>query len=161
MKNRNISLHIDDGSMGGGGPVPHEDVLTWEEWCGYGTPDYPTGGLYDQYFTHERKGIFHYCIFCHDGDHGEVGAGIPGGDTFIICDAVCFVNKVNAFIHELGHNILGDGSTAAPYGGHRDGDGHHNYEWWESKDCAMHWENCNAETYCSKCWKDLDLDYCI
>ena len=56
-------------------------------------------------------------------------------------------------MHELGHNIFGDGSNNAPYSNHRDGQGHTN------KKCAMNEDRWDT-FYCSETWNDLNLAYC-
>ena len=105
ISNRVMILHIDDGSMGWGGPIPHEDPVTdsydklsssGEEW------------LYDNKFDNERKGIFHYCIICqHIQGTESRGHGEYHDDEFTLAgnrisgtDAWCHV-----FMHELGHNL--------------------------------------------------------
>jgi len=64
-------LHIDDGSMGGGGPITHDnnDFSSVAERRDY----------YDNYFlngqgiNHPRHGIFRYCIFGHArNDHIKI-----------------------------------------------------------------------------------------
>ena len=146
-------LHIDDGSMGGGGPIPHKDKITGEE----PYRDNPT------YHSIERHHIFHYCVFCHELTTGSLGEGWPGGLSFVIADKTCkdqwgddTDQIVKDFMHELGHNILGGGR--ADYGTHRDNDGHHN----TNTNCVM----CTTEAggtglyYCSDCWDDIDLEQC-
>lgn len=61
MHNKNITLHIDDGSMGGGGPIPHKDYLTedMEDFL-YNNDGLDGSGNYG--FTPNRKHIFHYSV---------------------------------------------------------------------------------------------------
>jgi hypothetical protein len=63
-----ITVHIDDGCMGGGG-----DLIPFDK----GGEGYPMGdfsqergvaaGIYDKYFTKNRKGIFRYVAICYKG----------------------------------------------------------------------------------------------
>ena len=63
VKILNMILHIDDGSMGGGGPSPHKPSTSWDDL----EDDYfGMNSDYDKYFSKERVGIFHYCVFAHD-----------------------------------------------------------------------------------------------
>ena len=103
-------LHIDDGSMGGGGPIPHVDFVH------YNTQPGDNNDLWDyrnNYFTNNRDGIFHYCLFAHQKSDGSTttGWGAYLSDTFIIYDGAPAMNdwkdQRKAFLHELGHNILG------------------------------------------------------
>ncbi len=135
--------HIDDGSMGGGGPIPHVNSISGEE----PYRDDPS------YHSTERHHIFHYCVICHEQNSGSPGAGWPGGLSFVVADATTS-NFIKTFIHELGHNVLGGGP--ADYHGDRDNDGH-----CDDDSCAM-WASSKSgcHNYCSDCWGDIDLEQC-
>ena len=111
FRTHEITLHIDDGCMGGGRPIPHEDPITgdpnvlsspWEEKF----QDEDAG-----YFNPDRLHIFRYCVFAHrildnsETDH----SGISGGDSFTVAHDV--VNSMGStavagtFMHELGHTL--------------------------------------------------------
>ena len=110
----NIMMHIDDGSMGGGGEeIPYKEKITYHE----------TNEIYWKYFLHdnitnERKGVFHYVIFC------SYGAITRGGYSFQAFDnldgfvlAIQYIkdwriresqrelSTASLFMHELGHNL--------------------------------------------------------
>jgi len=112
--NHNIMMHIDDGSMGGGGEeIPYKEKITYHE----------TNEIYWKYFLHEnmtneRKGAFHYVIFC------SYGAITRGGYSFQALDnldgfvlAIQYIrdwrvresqrelSTASLFMHELGHNL--------------------------------------------------------
>ena len=125
-------LHIDDGSMGGGGPIMHyKDYL----YFGVKDPnnnDPPSGSgeyndFYDvksNYFDNNRNGMFHYCIFGHyfswwkdgqerKGTYKAAGTGIYSGGHFFLGDKrIHEINpdhvsgqQANTFMHELGHAL--------------------------------------------------------
>jgi len=123
----NITLHIDDGCMGGGGqtiPHPGHNRITFDD-TDPNNPNYPdfmdykgTQANPSGYFEWNRKGIFHYCIFVHDiwwknpqtGQWSDLPAGIAeqGGDDLMIAEE--HVNSetdgmAKVFMHELGHNL--------------------------------------------------------
>lgn len=90
FSHHSISLHIDDGCMGGGNIIPFEEFVSWVNnpnssqgigihslgWLGGRTVTTKQSieGMYkneydmtpndgkDTYFTQSRKGIFHYCV---------------------------------------------------------------------------------------------------
>ncbi len=86
--NHNITLHIDDGCMGGGEKVEMKKILSY--------PD-----LIDIYWDHflnnnpnnQRKGIFRYVLLCHD---------MPGK----IAGGFCFVgwNTIDSYTVAVGYN---------------------------------------------------------
>lgn len=168
MKNHSIVLHIDDGSMGGGGPVPHHKNLV--DLTHHGVY-HDFNDLYDyQYFYFNfimKREIFHYCLIAHK--HGDYVEGKDkyyemdtGGETylgyhpnFILFGASDRFEKYSAhvFMHELGHNLLGDKSDATKCGDeYLDNQGHH-----DDKKCAMHFSGGKAYDYCQRCWCELDL----
>ena len=62
---KNKILHIDDGSMGGGGPITHVNPLNYKEEDG--DPNFIDDYFYnDALFDQDRQHIFHYCVFCHE-----------------------------------------------------------------------------------------------
>lgn len=149
----NIALHIDDGAMGGGTSVTHDDELDYNtEWDIY----------YNNYFTANRRHIFHHCIMCHleindPWDKDILGRGECPGDAFVLYDQNLggtwpwtdrTTMQAHVFMHEIGHNLLG-------YADHLDGIGHCSHT------CAMQtnlnpWDT-HAIDYCGDCWADLDL----
>jgi hypothetical protein len=120
--------------MGGGGPIPHQDSITWhddvldikwgENWDtnGNGRVDIGTDNLHGNFDVNRWK-IFHYCLFVHTKDGGGLGTSEgPNwgfGDDFVICDAniggdgwdndwnwiTHEIKETSLFMHELGHNI--------------------------------------------------------
>jgi len=95
-------LHIDDGSMGGGGPIPHVNSISGEE----PYRDNPS------YHSTERHHIFHYCVFCHEINSGSYGEGWAGGLSFVVADKTVKDHWgddkndiVSTFMHELGHRL--------------------------------------------------------
>lgn len=108
---QNIVLHIDDGSMGGGGSIGYEEYITFGQ-DDPAHPEYPD--FYDDYknggqFSNNRDDIFHYVIFCDKcwADSGggfnsnRAGRGEINGDDFVVCSS----QSPYTFIHELGHNL--------------------------------------------------------
>jgi len=114
-------LRIDRGGMGGGGSVDHVNPLNYDS--DDGDPNFED----DYYnnptrFSTERKGIFHYCVFCDecyaDGDTDREGRGAIKGNHFVVCngrlDDPIPVDQAHTFIYELcKRNILG---RSCPYG---------------------------------------------
>ena len=156
-----IKLHIDAGSMGGGGPITHKDPVTGS------TDELSSDGeewLYDHEFANERNDIFHYCIICHHIKGTESrGHGESPGDEFTLAgarisgtDAWCHV-----FIHELGHNILGT-INADHRSAHNDDHCSHEdcvmfegVTWWSWPNPTRSWDS--EWNLCSDCWKEVDL----
>lgn len=99
--NQHIVLHIFTDKE-----VPHKDNFNWpDDWDTY----------YNDYFTSNRKGVFRYCVMTHRDGSGSwftYGQGESPGDMFVLYDANIWFDKDNnqasVFMHELGHNILGD-----------------------------------------------------
>ena len=149
--NGEIRLHIDDGCMGGGTEIPYKEKISGEE----PYRDDP------EYHSTDRHHIFHYVVICNELNSESSGMGWPGGLSFVIAYETS-TNFIKSFVHELGHNILGDGSANAPYGNHRDGSGHHPFAWWEDAYCAMYGSSTlwGCHDYCSDCWDALNLSYC-
>jgi len=56
-----ITVHIDDGCMGGGGDMIPFDNTKLEQETGI------AAGIYDKYFKKDRKGIFRYVAICKTG----------------------------------------------------------------------------------------------
>ena len=113
MKIIKIRLHIDDGSMGGGGPIPHMDSTSQDEFWDI---------IVENYFAPERNHIFHYTCFGHVDDGYHAGWGSRRGYYFWISDDMLDegydsdcnwrshnTKQASLFMHELGHNLdLGD-----------------------------------------------------
>ena len=149
MKNQNMICHIDDGSMGGGGPIPHDNEFEFpDDW----------DHNYNNNFQTNRNGIFHYCVFAHEkeggGSRGQ--GGCPGysgyTDMFVIYDEAISEGLASTFIHELGHNLLGiiDNSH---WKGSTGKDQTHC-----KNNCAMKtpYYSGRPTNYCSDCWNELN-----
>jgi parallel beta-helix repeat protein len=119
FENHNITLHIDDGSLGGGEEIIFKSRFSHKE----------VRDLYWEYFldndlNNPRKGIFHYALICDYGNEkGYAFIGWNHLDSFI-CPAQFLVERSQLFsrdryiiggsIHELGHSL---GLTVDDYGG--------------------------------------------
>jgi len=119
FENHNITLHVDDGSLGGGEEIIFKSRFSHTE----------IRDLYWEYFLHNdlnnpRKGIFHYGIICDYGNEkGYSFIGCNHLDSFII-PAQFLVDRSPLFtrnryiiggsIHELGHTL---GLTVDDHGG--------------------------------------------
>jgi len=106
----NITLHFDDGELGGGEILPYKSNFTYADLV----------DLYWTYFLHNdlnnpRKGIFHYCIICDYGpEAGFAFIGWDHLDSFLI-SAQNIQNRhpyfqrnrliVGGMIHEFGHTL--------------------------------------------------------
>ena len=150
MKNQNMICHIDDGSMGGGGPIPHDSETTEDEFLGTGIND--PDSIVGKYFTKDRYQIFHYCCFGHVDDGNNNGWTHHNAYYFWISDAnndepSYEIDQAQSFMHELGHNldlydlphtypegtVTQDDATAMRYGDHGDID----YHWIEWKNLDL------------------------
>jgi len=103
-----ITLHIDDGCMGGGGSIGWNDngfITSAEESSLYDSKGYDRTGSFC--FKPEHKGVFRYCILAEDTD-GTAHGSAPGDDfTIGVKHFQSTLSFVHTFMHELGHNILG------------------------------------------------------
>ncbi|MEW5937437.1 MAG: hypothetical protein AB1665_06440, partial [Candidatus Thermoplasmatota archaeon] len=152
-----IALHIDNGWMGGG-TVTNEDPW-WIWFSGTGDPNTldTVEEFKDVYFTPSRDGIFHWClmaIYEHDGPT-VIGRSEAGGSTFVVYHGTLQLlgkadsqHVASAFMHELGHNILGKLDAS-----HQSDDSYHC-----KNDCAMQDAPGNRVYYCSECWNELFRD---
>ena len=107
FKNHFIQMHIDTGNMGGGGLIPHDSNFNYpDDWR----------NTYDNYFTSNRHGIYHYCVIAHTTSGNFLGEGLVADDQFVLYDANLgddwwpggvdrATKQASTFIHELGHNI--------------------------------------------------------
>ncbi len=119
FENHNITLHVDDGSLGGGEEIIFKSRFSYSE----------IRDLYWEYFLHNdlnnpRKGIFHYGLICDYGN--EKGFAFIGWDHLdsFIAPAQFLVDRsplysrdryiMGGSIHELGHSL---GLTVDDYGG--------------------------------------------
>jgi len=116
-----ITLHIDDGCKGGGeGNIPYSymfyrSLLTK-------TPHFNEYYKDQNYFSIDRREIFHYCIICHyqDDDTGIWGSGhigtayVEADDDFgLAAQAIkkttlsgsYATHLARTFMHEIGHNF--------------------------------------------------------
>jgi len=118
---RNITLHFDDGRLGGG------EQISYKEFYFEDLED-----LYWDYFLHNnlnnpRKDIFHYCIISDFGPYpGFPGFSFVGWDNLdsweisgeVINDNHPFIEKdyliISVILHELGHTL---GLLADDHGG--------------------------------------------
>ncbi len=145
-------LHIDDGSMGGGGPIPHVNSIQ-------------NAGIYrndPNYFNPNRDNIFYYCVIVHDLTPAASGRGC--GDRFALAGNILDTSTkmASTFMHELGHCIeVGDYDVDLDGDGildpNEDDDGDGSWEdYCEDKNCAMidyGW----PVNYCSHHWSQVDL----
>ncbi len=91
-------------------------------------------GRLDTHFDHDRKGIFHYCIFTDDvwavqGGEWDTYFGyaeINGDDLIVAVETLTYEFQPIVFMHELGHN-LGLDHTDPSEGGSAMGT-----TWWNS-----------------------------
>jgi hypothetical protein len=114
LQNKNIILHIDDGSMGGGGPIPHVNSI--QSAVNY--------RIDPNYFSPNRDNIFYYCVIAHDLTPAASGRG--SGDNFALAGNVLDapIKITSTFMHELGHCIdLGDNDDDRNWDPNADGDG--------------------------------------
>ena len=153
-----ITLHIDDGCMGGGTSIPHEDPITHE--TNYLSMD-GEHSLKDTYFDRLGQHVFFYCIQCHrmktedwGGVHYESSwGGRGGGGMFIQCQDAIGSNTVHLahnFMHELGNCIGLSGKTYWD-------DAKQEWIYLCTGNCAMNPNTKEAVDYCSDCWTDIDL----
>ena len=108
-----ITLHIDDGCMGGGSRFGYFDrTFTPRDWKpAYGfhflvLPFLPNS----QPSLSNRQGIFHYCVMAHypePENKSRLGRGFLQGDMFVLYDQniKSALQQASVFMHELGHNI--------------------------------------------------------
>jgi hypothetical protein len=108
----NITLHIDDGWMGGGNEVSDVDYV--DTWWNSGISGHVN---FDQYYANnfsiEHRVFFRYCLFCHLGWHQTYNSGIDGcarsvlDDQFLIAgeNMDSLMDQAQTFMHELGHCI--------------------------------------------------------
>ena len=170
-------LHINDGWMGGGTEILHENNFR-SNWSYY----------YENYFTNSRHGIFHYCVMAPRNNMGSdsvLGEGETRGDMFVLYDDNLggtwpwtdrTTMQAHLFMHELGHNLMGvyyPNSTDAtnnfdhnPKAAHlinvdppNDDNEHCGHT------CALQtklypWDT-HAIDYCSDCWNAINLAWCF
>lgn len=115
-----VNLHIDQGHLGGGEEIDHDDYFSDSNW----------DHSYEHSFSALRRGIFHYAVMAHrddtEDDRGYLrlegfqpkyklpecskgGRGVADGDRVVIfrdCAGES-TNLENAIVHELGHNLFG------------------------------------------------------
>lgn len=116
-----ITVHIDDGSMGGGGEYV-------EFYGGYISQE---GGIASQYYTRnfadERKGVFRYCIIVHNAGWAHPQSnklaydtiGIPSNKNFYknvfrppaLTPRLQRIAMAIAVMHETGHTLSLRGET--------------------------------------------------
>jgi len=124
----NITLHIDDGCMGGGEAITMTDdikELDWQDefldlkWGdGYTINNWRNNDVTygtNNHFTKERWHIFHYCIFGYKKEGSSANGVSEGpkhgfGDDIFIADAYndwpsYTSDQAQTLAHELGHNI--------------------------------------------------------
>lgn len=110
----NITVHIDDGSMGGGGDlVPYDGRMNWRElW-----------DTRDSYFLDQnswRRGVFHYALICSEIEFRRPAGGCAfcadsftiGGQyvknwtwSFYLHGSDYYTAFASVFMHELGHTL--------------------------------------------------------
>jgi parallel beta-helix repeat protein len=119
FQNHNITLHIDEGTLGGGEEIPYSTNFSYAD----------LRDLYWEYFLHNdlnnpRKGIFHYCLVCDYGaGPGFAFIGWYNLDAFQISAQLLKDNHpqysrqrliAGGTLHELGHTF---GLTVDDHGG--------------------------------------------
>ncbi len=110
FEKEDITIHIDDGSLGGGEEIPLITNFTYAD----------LRDLYWGYFLHNdlnnpRKGIFHYCLVCDYGaDRGFSFVGWDHLDSFQVSAQMLhdsFPRETRSHViisgafHELGHTF--------------------------------------------------------
>jgi nitrous oxidase accessory protein NosD len=109
FKDHNITLHVDDGSLGGGEEVPYVARFSYDT----------LRDFYWMYFLHDdmnnpRKEIFHYCFICDYGPgSGFAFMGWDHLDSFCICaqslkEGLPYNRDriiVSVIMHETGHTL--------------------------------------------------------
>jgi len=106
-----ITVHIDDGCMGGGGDMIPFDNTKLEQETGI------AAGIYDKYFKKDRKGIFRYVAICKTGGwchpqddrHCYDCIFAPNGYKYwmtarSITERTKRIAMAVAILHELGHS---------------------------------------------------------
>ena len=94
-----ITLHIDDGCMGGGTKIDYDGKLSYSE----------IDDIYANKFATSRHGIFYHCIYADlngAGDDTVGGEAYVTGDNFIIYNGCWYADsdtRLRDFMHELGH----------------------------------------------------------
>ena len=165
-----INMHIDDGQgkwikdnqgsisytgdVGGGGSVPHKDVVKNANEYEY------------YYFDDEREDFFYYCVIGHNINYDfSKSVGRATGNSFILADKQIQTTTrfAHTFIHELGHLIIPD-----------DADHIKDEEWFLKErwlpgdqikgehcchtDCALYPGDLKPQAdYCDDCWRVMDL----
>jgi hypothetical protein len=134
--NHGVLLHVDQGVLGGGNVIPHNNVLKWDS-TDKDNVDIYYNDVNGNGFAQSRRGIFHYSIMAHKapghlllcgkiGGQGatHLGLGDPGGrfneqsgDFFVLFRACIDAFSegqskesraiINTFVQELGHNLFG------------------------------------------------------
>lgn len=172
--NNGINIHIDDGNLGGGGPVPFRNEISWEKQDGYKDFwklndyfDFVT--LFFDFIYPERHRVYHYCLYAHylyDLSSKSVKKDAPGCASkgysiyFAIFNASYYQADARyiTFTHELGHNLLGTRYDATHYGDiYLDEDGHHFIDMRTSSLRCIMQPGGEGSTFCSRCWNELDL----
>lgn len=98
-----ISLHFDYGQGGlftGGNYLGNDPMVLFDsEFNAYKAV----------HFAPQRKGIFHYAIFCHAfNSQGNSGVAEQPGDDFLVASSTWYGNvavTASVCMHELGHNL--------------------------------------------------------
>jgi len=166
--NKYITLHIDDGCMGGGGSLNDYEKEIECSTFGYEMNNLLANSGLDGTRTTGNRGFnkasrddcFHYCLFADSYKSkelikGTTGMGRTPGNVFMNFDGVILggaKGQASWFMHELGHNLLGDDPS------HLDGDGH-------CDKITLGWASClmctnrlnNPVEYCDECWNSMDL----
>jgi len=167
-----ITLHIDDGYMGGGEAIEHDSDISMSDFTDY---SYGRGGSNGQMgFTTglnavakgmgDRMGIFFYVLIAHDSTDNHFYSGQEGETR--IWRTLILDNRISrghtsdywmwVFMHETGHIWLGNGID----GTHQSAGG--GYEHCSNYDCAMYADENNYRgsysnwNYCDECWEEIE-----
>lgn len=172
--NRGINLHIDQGELGGGNEIPHDNTFTKsgaqtdDDWDNYYNSINGNG------FRLNRRAIFHYGVMAHNGaqcgiltedvmGEGEVPDDGSKGDMFTVYRGCIDEstapwqsednNVINVFMQELGHNLFGAIEPAAD----RDPDPDHGAPYHDIYDDRAMWYQMNGATdYHQNRWACVD-----
>jgi hypothetical protein len=155
----NIVIHIINDDQ-----IEHTDTLTGTLWNNLYSSGSESWG-----FTPTRRGIYHYGIMAHRNaaNSGTVfGEGYVGGDSFALYDDLLGsdllppwvsheTKQTHIFMHELGHNILGQLDESHRYPA---GDTDHC-----GNDCVMYYKVAEIGApwrahYCSACLNEISRD---
>lgn len=107
-----VTLHVDDGRLGGGNAIAHQEHLGTMAGSDYSWAAFDVVKAAN--FSSNRQKLFHYSVFAHDlapelGSVSGISRGIPASDFIVSLGSWPSGGDTNArigtFIHEFGHNL--------------------------------------------------------